>query len=187
MSSGERRPRLADQQRELLALLKDATRPVGGDAYLEQVRESRGLKMLQTIVAWWRRFDIEQVAPLTSGALTHAGRLDEAIAQLAGDGDTPRSIDVLGMRFLERVAEDEDTLIASIAATERALTLVARGDRSRHEVTWDRNPVLVLNALLAGDTPPDSDPGEFRMLVSSELPDLIAVERVVELQPAVRP
>jgi hypothetical protein len=185
MSSGERRVRLADQQRELLALLKDGTRPVDGDAYLERVRGSRGLAMLQTIVAWWRRYDVERAAPLTCCALAHAGRLDAAIALLVDEGDVPRSIDVLGMRFMERVAEDEDTLMASIAATERALTLVARGDRTRHEIAWDRNPAPVLNAVLAGAAPPDGDPGEFRVLVSSELPEMIAVERVRARQPSV--
>jgi hypothetical protein len=129
------------------------------------------------ITAWWRRFDLERLAPLTSRALTHEGRFEGALTRLGHDADTPAAIPALAMHFLEQHVEDTDPLIAAVAATERALTLIARGDRSHHEVSWDRDPVPVLNALLAGQPPEPAALGDFRVTVSRDLPALIAVER----------
>lgn len=169
--------RLAVQQRALLALLKDRPVPGGKDPYLDLIRGSRGLTMLQMITAWWRRFDLEQRAPLTSRALAHEGRFEDALTLLGRDADTPAAISALAMHFLEQHSEDTDPLIAAVASTERALTLVARGDRSHHEVLWDRDPTPVLNSLLAGHPPGPAAPGDFRVTVSSDRPALIAVER----------
>jgi hypothetical protein len=169
--------RLAARQRALLALLKDRPVPAGEDSYLDLVRGSRGLTMLQMITTWWRRFDLERLAPLTSRALTHEGRFQGALTQLGRDADTPAAISALAMHFLEQHVEDTDPLIAAVASTERALTLVARGDRSHHEVFWDRDPAPVLNALLAGHSPGPAAPGDFHVTISRDLPTLIAVER----------
>jgi hypothetical protein len=169
--------RLAAQQRALLALLKSRPVPVGKDPYLDLIRGSRGLTMLQMITAWWRRFDLERLAPLTSRALTREGRFEGALTRLGRDAATPVAISALAMHFLEQHVEDTDPLIAAVASTERALTLVARGDRSHHEVVWDRDPVPVLNALLAGHPAGPAAPGDFRVTVSRDLPALIAVER----------
>jgi hypothetical protein len=169
--------RLAVQQQALLALLKGRPVPAGDDSYLDLVRGSRGLTMLQMITAWWRRFDLERLAPLTSRALAHEGRFESALARLGRDADTPAAIPALAMRFLDQHVEDTDPLIAAVASTERALTLVARGDRSPHEVRWDRDPAPVLNALLAGHPPGPAAPGDFRVTVSHDRPGLIAVER----------
>jgi hypothetical protein len=133
--------------------------------------------MLQMITAWWRRFDLERLAPLTSRALTHEGRFEDALARLGSDADTPAAISALAMRFLEQHTEGTDPLIAAVASTERALTLVARSDLSQHEVLWDRDPAPVINALLAGHPPGPVAPGGFRVTVSRDLPALIAVER----------
>jgi hypothetical protein len=178
VSTSTQAPRLAAQQRGLLALLKERPAPVGADPYLELVRESRGLTMLRTISTWWRRFDLERQAPLTSRALAHAGRFEDAIAQLGRRSDTPTAIDALGMRFLEHHARDADPLIAAVASTERALTLAGRGDRSRHRIAWDRAPAPILNALLAGDAPGEAAPGDYCVVVSRDLPTLISVEQV---------
>ncbi len=169
--------RLAAQQRALLALVKGRPVPAGKDPYLDMVRGSRGLAMLQMITAWWRRFDLERLAPLTSRALTREGRFEDAVTQLGRDADTPAAISALAMHFLEHHAQDTDPLIAAVASTERALTLLARGDRSHHEVFWDRDPAPVLNALLAGHPLGPAAPGDFRVTVSRDLPTLIAVER----------
>jgi len=169
--------RLAAQQQALLALLKGRPVPAGDDSYLDLVRGSRGLTMLQMITAWWRRFDLERLAPLTSRALAHEGRFESALTRLGRDADTPAAIPALAMHFLDQHVEDTDPLIAAVASTERALTLLARGDRSPHEVRWDRDPVPVLNALLAGHPPGPAAPGDFRVTVSHDRPTLIAVER----------
>jgi hypothetical protein len=160
---------LAAQQRALLALLKGRPVPAGHDPYLDLVRGSRGLTMLQMITTWWRRFDLERLAPLTSRALARAGRFEDALARLGRDPDTPGAISALAMHFLEQHVEDADPLIAAVASTERALTLVARGDHSRHEVRWDRDPAPVLSALLAGQRPGPAAPGDFRVTVSRGL------------------
>jgi hypothetical protein len=160
----------------LLALLKERPVLAGADPYLELVRGSHGLTMLRTITAWWRRFDLERQAPLTSRALAHAGRFEDALTDLGSRSDTPASIGALGMRFLELYARDTDPLIAAVASTERALTLVGRGDRSRHEIAWECEPAPVLNALLAGDAPGEATPGDFRVVVSRDLPTLISSE-----------
>jgi hypothetical protein len=81
------------------------------------------------------------------------------------------------MHFLEQHVRDTDPLIAAVASTERALTLIARGDRSHHAVVWDCDPVPVLNALLAGHPLGPAEPGDFRVTVSRDLPALLAVER----------
>lgn len=172
-----RNPPLAVHQRDMLALIKGRGLPADRcDPHVEVVRNSQGLAMLRMIAGWWRRRHIEHVAALTSRALDQAGRLEEAMAWLNSDPDTPAAIDALGMRFLERYAQDPDPLIAALASTERALTLVSRGDRSRHEIPWDRSPAPVLNAVLAGREPPSEVVhGDHMVVVSCELPDLIAV------------
>lgn len=181
-------PRLAAQQRALLALIKD--RPMSepasnreprtepADPYLEQVRNSRGLAMVRTITARWLRFDLERHAPLTSAVLAHAGRFEAELTRLGRDPRIPSAVDALGLYFVERHVADGDTLIAAVAGTERALILIARGDRSRHDVPWDRDPAAVLNALLAGQAPPAAIPGNFRVVVSRAVPQLIEVEHV---------
>lgn len=168
---------LAAQQRGLLALLKGRPVASGEDRYLDLIRESRGLAMLQTITTWWRRFDLERLAPLTSGALTHQGRFEEALTRLGRDADTPVAISALVLHFLGQYAEDTDPLIAAVARTERALILVARGDSSHLEVSWDREPAPVLNALAAGGRPGPVASGGFRVTVSRDRPALITVTR----------
>lgn len=174
----ERPAGLAAQQRALLALLKD--RPLAGqvDPYLDSVRNSKGLATQRMIAAWWRRFDVERLAPLTSRALGHAGRLDDALTRLQRDPDTPPGMAAVAMHFLEHHVADSDPLIAAVASTEQALTLVARGDRSRHEVAWDCDPAPVLDALLAGRQPERLVQAAFRVHVSADLPALIAVEPI---------
>jgi hypothetical protein len=169
---------LAAQQRSLLALLKDRddARDEPADPYLERVRASAGLRMLRTIVTWWRRYDLERQVPLTSRLLEQTGRFESDLAQLARDAATPTSVDALGIHFLERLADDPDRLVAAVARTERALGLLARGDRSSHTILWDRDPAPVLRALLAGETLGDPAPGKYGVVISAELPGLIAVE-----------
>jgi hypothetical protein len=172
---------LAAQQQGLLALLKGRPVPAGEDPYLDLVRGSPGLAMLQMITTWWRRFDLERLAPLTSRALTGQGRFEGALTQLGGDAATPTAFSALVMYFIERHIEDADPLIAAVASTERALILLARGDRSRREIAWDREPAPVLNALVGGHPPGPAAPGDFCVIVSRDLPGLIAVRRRGEL------
>ncbi len=169
---------LAGHQRALLALLKDRddTDGVDGDGYLESVRASAGLRMLRTIVTWWRRYDLERQVPLTSRLLEQCGRFESELGRLSRDPETPTSVDALGFHFLQRLSDDHDPLVAAVARTEHALGLVAHGNRSSHTIVWDRDPAPVLNALLAGDVPVAAARGEFRVVVSAELPALIAVE-----------
>lgn len=181
MSSGQAAG-LAAQQQALLALLKGrpvpaAEVPAAEDPYLDLVRGSRGLEMLQMITAWWRRYDVERLAPLTSRALTCEGRFEDALTRLGRDAGAPAAISALVMHFLEQHVADTDPLIAAVASTERVLALAARGDRSEHEIPWDRDPAPVLNALLAGHPPGPAAPGDFRVTVSRGLPGLIAIER----------
>jgi hypothetical protein len=177
---------LAAQQRALLALVKNRPLPEPApsrdqhtettDPYLERVRNSRGLAMVRTIRAGWLRFDLERCAPLTSSVLAHAGRFEAELTRLGRDPRTPPAVDALGPYFVGRYLADPDTLIAAVAATERALILVARGDRARQEVSWDRDPAAILNALLAGQVPPAATPGNFRVVVSYALPQLIEIQ-----------
>ncbi len=184
-----RRLALADEQRALLALLKNRAiadpaepspdaGPPGSSAlgpYLELVRTSRGLGMLRTITSGWLRFDLRRAAPLTSTALVHAGRFEAEIGRVVRDSRTPSAVDALGLYFVETFVGDDDPLIAAVARTERALIHVAHGDRSRHDVAWDRDPAPVLNALLAGESPGPAAAGNYRVLVSHELPGRIQV------------
>jgi hypothetical protein len=167
---------LATQQRSLLALLKDRPLTVGDDAYLDVVRRSKGLAIQRRIAGFWRRFDVERLAPLTSRALTHAGRFEAALAGLERDPDTPPGMAAVAMHLLERHTQDSDPLIAAVASTERALTLVTRGDSTRHEIPWDVDPAPVLGALLAARRPERGAPGAFRIVVDGGLPTLLAIE-----------
>ena len=180
-------PRLAAQQRALLALIKDRPGPEppsgqeprekAADPYVDQVRGSRGLAMVRTIRAEWLRFDLGRVAPLTSAVLAQAGRFEAELTRLGRDAGTPAAADALGLYFCARHVADADPLVAAVAGTERALILIARGDQSQHEVSWDRDPAAVLNALLAGQVPA-GEPGDFRVTVSKALPQLIEVRRL---------
>jgi len=170
--------RLADHQRAMLALLKERPVPAAPEPYLDLVRDAAGLRMIRRITAWWRRFDLERLTPLTARALTNAGRFDDELARLGTDPHTPSTIDGLTAYFLEQQIRDTDPLIAAVASTERALSRVSRGDRTRHEVIWDRDPVAILNALMAGRPPDRAVAGHFSVTVSADLPTRIAVDRI---------
>ncbi len=186
-----RRLGLAAEQRALLAMLK--ARPTtasaseeeppheeAADPYLELVRNSHGLRMLRTITSGWLRFDLKRAAPLTSTALLHTGRFEAELARVVRDSRTPSAVDALGLYFVETLAADTDPLIDAVARTERALILIARGDRSRHEVAWDRDPAPVLNALLVGEPPGPAEAGIFRVTAGPDLPGRIQVSRAKE-------
>src|SRR6476619_6663646 len=108
----EERLGLAQHQRALLEILKGrpdgrATAPSeAGNRYLDLVRKSPGLRMQRTITATWRSYDVERTAPLTTRALPHLERLDEELARLARDPNTPTAVDALGLHFLAGLAGD---------------------------------------------------------------------------------
>jgi hypothetical protein len=81
----------------------------------------------------------------------------------------------LALHFIERRLADPDPLIAAVAATERALALVAQGDGARHEVRWPCDPVPVMTALLARQPIGPAEDGVFSVIVSHGLPELLAV------------
>lgn len=165
---------LAEQQRRLVALIKNRPLDPHADPYLAAVAASSALSMVREIGMWWSGFAIEQWCPLTSAALRAADRFDSEIELFAADPALPAALVPLSTRFLDRCGADADPLVASVAQFEAAVRIATDGSTSIDVVIeWDRDPEVVLDALTSGDRPDGARAGYFRTRVSTALPELV--------------
>lgn len=177
--------KLPEHQRVLFALIwedEDGAAHADGDehgpgddaGYLARVRAAPGLAVTREIATWWRRYGIEQRCPFTVGLLRQRGTAAAAFEVFCRRRDLTAFIEPNGDAFLRWLeAEGGDQLLRTLARFERALLAAAKGEEPVDVlVPWDRDPVAVLDALLAGE-PADAAPhGAFLMRVASTLPDL---------------
>ena len=170
--------KLAAHQPALLALIKDRPASAGDDdAYLDRVRRSRGLETVRMVADWWRRYDLERLAPLTSRALTHLDRFDAAVLALGRDPSLPTGSGALAIHFLLLHVDDADPLVAAIARTEVALTNAGAGDEQTHEIAWPCDPWPVLGALLGRRPPTPGPDAAFTVTICSRLPGWLRADQ----------
>jgi hypothetical protein len=169
---------LAEEQQALLALIKSRPIPAGADeTYIDRVRSSRGLEVVWMVASWWRRYDLERLAPLTTRALTNAHRFDDAVEHLGRDPDLPAGSGATTIHFLQRHVNDADPLIAAVAATELALTRAGAGDQTARTIAWPCDPWPVLDALLARRAPREAPYTPFTLTVSRSVPGWLLAEK----------
>jgi hypothetical protein len=171
---------LAAHQRALLQLIESGSLPAAeaDDPYLREVAGSAGLRVVREIVARWEAFDIRRACPLTAAALDHEGRFDELIGAVPF-GSSSAFAESRSALFLEEVATREGGLVGRIARFELALLAVRRGDPGPHTTEWDRDPAPVIEGLLQGRwLAGEAARGRYRVVVSSDLPGLVSIERL---------
>jgi hypothetical protein len=163
---------LAAHQRALQELIENG-KTSHHDAYIDEVAESKELRVLRDIVASWEAYDVRRACPLTAIALSRTGRLEEAVRRTSFSGSSA-FLESRARLFLDEIAGDGDALIAAVARFERALQDVRRGDARRHVIEWDRDPTVIVNGLLEGRWLADEAPrGRYRTVVAADSPELV--------------
>ncbi len=155
---------LAQQQQTLHAILKGRPVSLQGDPWLGEVRSSKGLRIVNTTIAWWQRFQIELQCRYTSRLLKRLGCFDQSVQACFRDLAAPPSIEELGTMFLRSV-ETHEVLLARVVARFELICLAGSGPGEKPVlIEWDRNPADVILALDAGAELPPSEPGARYML-----------------------
>jgi hypothetical protein len=161
-------PKLATQQRAILALLKNKPVDDSNDAWVQQVSQSLELAMLREIARWWRQYQVSAQCMFTARMLKRSGTFEETVNGYFEQNATSPFIEEMARDFLRTVSAGHGGLLASIAATE--LGLLNAKDGKRTEVEWDRNPDLVFAALDQGtDLPGADDEFSYRLSIADKL------------------
>lgn len=154
---------LAEEQRQLLALVRGRSAETPLDEYMAAVADSRELRLVREISLWWRCLSVRRVCVFTSRLLRCRGAWESTVAEFVRDRRVPAQIDVLAHAFLEYAAQaSDDSLVRSVARFEEACLLAERGRRTTLTVEWPQEPNAVLDALLRGQPPPETEDGDQR-------------------------
>jgi hypothetical protein len=168
---------LAELQRKTLGLLKGTYEPrAGDDGYLHDLAASPNLTLAREVVLWWHTFRVEQFCPITASFLARRNLLDTAVADAHRDVTLSHFVEETGEMFLDYMASRGDAVVAALAAFERALVRVRRGDPEAYAVSWTVDPRHVFDCFLNGETfAPEKHAGRFSTIISSQLPLMIKV------------
>lgn len=165
----------------MLGLIKSTYEPDEQDAvYLRELRTSRELSLVKEICIWWRCFQIENYCPLTSGWLKQQNLFESCVEEYYQNMNVPSYIEQAGMVFLGYVLSHiADLLAHSIAAFERAMIQVKRGNMDEYIISWDYEPYAILYSLLY-KIPYDkaNTQGKYQVLVSYNIPNLFSVVKI---------
>jgi len=173
---------LQEFQGKLLGLIKSTYEPVAQDgAYLRELRTSRELGLVKEISIWWRCYQVENYCPLTAAWLKYQDVFETTVEQYYQSTNVPAYIEQAGMAFLGYVLSVlADPLAHSVAAFERALIHVKRGDRCEHIVFWDGDPYAVLSLLLHKIPYEQAAArGRYQVTVSHTIPGMFSVVKMV--------
>ena len=159
---------LARMQRNLAALIRGET-VAEGDAYTAAAAASGGLHATRQIIASWRELMLRRTCLLTVALLEQRGRLDAALADLAGR-HLPAYGEAAASAFLDQFAGDADSLLAAVARFELAAIEVRYGEGDiRISIDWPNPPDEVIDRLMLGRPIDAALPaGEYRMIVTGE-------------------
>ena len=157
---------LRDVQRGLLCLLKGRRPEAALDPYLARVAASQELLLAREIALWWRAFSLETYCLFTSRLMNRLGIFNPAVEEFFRECSTSPFIEELSQEFLARVSTHQNPLVASVARFERALCRVKRGDEAAYEIEWDRNPQLLLDAILRGAPLPPAEDRTYKTIIS---------------------
>ncbi|MCS3798489.1 hypothetical protein GGD38_003859 [Chitinophagaceae bacterium OAS944] len=165
----------------MLGLIKSTYEPCEQDSvYLRELRTSRELCLVKEICIWWRCFQIENYCPLTSEWLKQQNLLEHCIEEYYQNTNVPSYIEQAGIAFLEYILSHiADSVAHSIAAFERAMIQVKRGDLREYIISWDYEPYAVLSGILY-KTPYDqvNAKGQYKVAVSYNIPGLFNVVKM---------
>jgi len=163
---------LATHQRKLLSLFRCAYEPhEGDDAYIRRVARSRDLDEARRNIFLWRIYVLERTCVLTFNLLKRRNLLEETLSAFIRQHNISPFRETQAPGFLEALSGHPDSLIASVAQFELALTKVRLGDPGSYTIDWNVEPHAILNNL-AKDIPLEDEPeaGAYQILVSRHLP-----------------
>lgn len=138
--------------------------------FWDTLKKSRELQITYRIVVYWRRLQLQNYCRFTTQWLKKLGKLETSILELYKKHAISPFADEWSLFFLEKVAEKEGGLTASIALFERAMLQMHAGEVEQSEINWDCNPEKVLNMLLkSSEEDMEMHRGKFLTIVDKEL------------------
>jgi hypothetical protein len=171
---------LATHQRKLLGLFRfsEEVHPED-DAYIQRVARSKDLEEARGNILLWRVWVLERTAPLTFNLLKRRNLLRETVCAFIKRHNISPFRETQAPVFLGALSRHHDSLIASVAQFELALLKVKQGDRGAYVVTWDVEPLTILNSLARGLPLEDKVPeGVYEVHISCELASQFEIVRV---------
>jgi len=141
---------LALRQRVLLKTLKGRGFDAGEEAERARLqRASDCVAMLRETMLWWRRLGLSKTCPLSVAVLEQAGLWPQALHDFVRDGRGSAYIGEQADQFLDYLLA-YGGLIASAAATERALRRSAADPAHRARIVWPCDPAPLLGHCTHG-------------------------------------
>ncbi len=167
--------KLIELQQHLLALITGHTVACEDEEYVRLVQQSPHLITLRKIIALWRTYDLERACPLTSAFLKRQGMFDTQIQLFAQTAMSSPFIEAIAMAFLDLLAHDSSSYLASLAQFECALLRVKQGDEQVFRIAWPCDPYTLLAYTLGKHAilPPFTD--GYETLVARAIPNLFQV------------
>ena len=173
---------LATHQRKLLSLFRCAYVPgAGDDFYIQRVARSKDLEEARRNIFLWRIYVLERTCALTFNLLKRRCLLEETLSAFIREHNISPFRETQAPGFLEALTDHPDSLVASVAQFELALTKVRLGDPGSYTIDWDVEPCGILNSL-AKDIPLEDEPdeGAYQSLVSRDLPSRFEIGQLRE-------
>lgn len=174
---------LEQQQRGVLALIKERPANLDGDPWLQSLVSSREIGMAREIALWWRRFQIESQCRYTSRLMKRLGCFEFEVANYFQSNPTSPYIEQLAPAFLKLMQDHTDLLLSCVAKFELACIELRGGKLSDRHIVWDRDPNLTMSALDAFTSLPARELHvQYFMEISAAIPGYIACVREERLE-----
>lgn len=161
-------------QENILFMLKHpGILPDEADVYLKELKDSVELEVTRDISIWWRTVQIEKYCVLTSNYLKKKQCFDEEVRQFYLQTNVSPYIEVMAMQFYDYLLNTTtDDLLHSLAAFEKYLIKIKRGEVIEYEVQWQYEPYAILDMLLQNkDLKPEPFTGNYTTFMASYLED----------------
>lgn len=162
---------LATHQRKLLGLIRSSYESGSDDdPYIRTVAQSRDLEEARRNVYLWRIYVLERSCVLTFTLLKRLKILEESVTAFIAQENISPFRETQAPAFLEMLSAHPNPLLASVAQFELALMKVWQGDSGSYTISWNVEPLGILNSL-ARDIPIDdcAPKGDCQILVSRDL------------------
>ena len=152
--------RLGQQQRAVLALLKNRPCESGDDGWLIRIAQSKELVLLREIARWWRQYQVMGQCRFTAALLKRTRQFESAVNHHFETSATSPYMEEMARGFLKAFGGNADGLLQRVALTELGLIEPRQGLCVK--VDWDRHPDQVFAALESGsEIPPHDDQYDF--------------------------
>jgi len=153
------------------------------DPYFKKLEQSPELSMVREIAIWWRLYQLENFCPISSRLLKRQGQYEDLVEAYYLNHSVSPFIEQAGLAFLSfTITKFPATLIAQIAAFEKALITTRKGSDQSYETIWNVNPYEVLSAILQEETlPKPISKKQYKLTVSIAVENYFKVE-IIEKQ-----